>query len=175
MLANADLSGTVLSHSDLSGAVFHNTKLSGTDFTGGSLPDARPVTGLTQEQLDQACAEPDNPPKLEGVRDAETDEPLVWRGKPCDAMALNIPSSKPLTQYPAPLRIPPSSVTSGTPSVRASTTNSASYALRSHSSPTATPWPPSVQIAGAALRPPLPRRERAGVRVIPFFATDREE
>ena len=83
-LSNADLSGTVLSHSDLSGAEFRNTRLSGTDFTGGSLPDARPVTGLTQEQLDQACAEPDNPPKLEGVRDAKTDEPLVWRGKPCD-------------------------------------------------------------------------------------------
>ena len=83
MLANADLSGTVLSHSDLSGAVFHNTKLSGTDFTGGSLPDARPVAGLIQEQLDQACADPDNPPNLDGVLDAETGEPLVWRGKPC--------------------------------------------------------------------------------------------
>ena len=83
MLANADLSGTVLSHSDLSGTVFHNTKLSGTDFTGGSLPDARPVAGLTQAQLDQACADPDSPPKLDGVLDAETGEPLVWRGKPC--------------------------------------------------------------------------------------------
>ena len=84
MLANADLSGTVLSHSDLSGAAFRNTRLSGTDFTGGSSPDAKPVTGLTQEQLTQACADPDNPPKLDGVRDAETGKPLVWRCKPCE-------------------------------------------------------------------------------------------
>ena len=81
-LANANLSGTVLSHSDLSGAELFDTKLSGTDFTGGSLPNARPVTGLTQAQLDKARAEPGNAPKLDGVLDAETGEPLVWRGKP---------------------------------------------------------------------------------------------
>ena len=41
-----------------------------------------PATGLTQAQLDTACANPKTPPMLEGLMDAETGEPLVWRGKP---------------------------------------------------------------------------------------------
>ena len=42
-----------------------------------------PVNGLIQEQLDQACSDPDNPPDLGGiVLDAGTGKPLVWRGKP---------------------------------------------------------------------------------------------
>ena len=42
------------------------------------------VTGMTQRQLDKACAYPDNPPKLHGVKDAVTGEEVVWRGKACD-------------------------------------------------------------------------------------------
>ncbi len=37
--------------------------------------------GLTQAQLDEARSDPDNPPNLEGVFDAETSERLVWQGK----------------------------------------------------------------------------------------------
>ena len=54
--------------------------LSETNLTGTQLAG---VKSLTQRQLDQACANPENPPKLSGLRDAETGEPLEWRGKPC--------------------------------------------------------------------------------------------
>lgn len=47
-------------------------------------PDRRPVTGLTQEELNEARADPTRPPNLDGVLDAETGEPLVWRGAPLD-------------------------------------------------------------------------------------------
>ena len=37
---------------------------------------------LTQDQLDEARADPDNPPKIDPVVvDAKTGEPLVWPGK----------------------------------------------------------------------------------------------
>ena len=68
----------------MAGATLSDTDLSGTHFYhphGGKATN--PVTGLTQDQLDEACADPDNPPKLDGVLDAETGKPLVWRGKPC--------------------------------------------------------------------------------------------
>ena len=42
------------------------------------------ATGLTQDQLDMARADPDHPPKLDGVKDAITGEQLIWRGKPLD-------------------------------------------------------------------------------------------
>ena len=79
------LSGAEILRTHMSGATLHDTDLSGTYFYdphGGTATS--PVTGLTQAQLDEACADPDNPPKLDGILDAETDEPLVWRGKPCD-------------------------------------------------------------------------------------------
>ena len=37
--------------------------------------------GLTQEQLDRAVANPENPPILDGVVDAATGAPLVWNGE----------------------------------------------------------------------------------------------
>ena len=83
-LSDADLSGARILRTDMSGATLSDTDLSGTYFhdpRGGKATE--PVTGLTQGQLDEACADPDNPPKLDGVLDAETGEPLVWRGKPC--------------------------------------------------------------------------------------------
>ena len=85
ILAFADLSGT-----DVGGANFYNTtliecNLSGTRFNIASVrPDE--TTGsivarnLTQAQLDQAVADPDNPPILDGVIDPETGKQLVWRG-----------------------------------------------------------------------------------------------
>ena len=78
------LSGAEILGTDMSGATLRDTDLSGTYFHhphGGKATE--PVTSLTQGQLDEACADSDNPPRLDGVLDAETGEPLVWRGKPC--------------------------------------------------------------------------------------------
>ena len=98
-LVGADLSDALLIGTDLSGASLWNANLSGAKLSGANLSGANlsdieflpdsdsgspgPVTGLTQAQLDEACADPDNPPKLDHVLDAETGKPLVWRGKPC--------------------------------------------------------------------------------------------
>ena len=73
-LEYANLVGANLSHANLIGA-----NLSGAKFIDQG---RRPVKGPTQAQLDMAYADPANPPKLQGVVDAETDEPVVWRGKP---------------------------------------------------------------------------------------------
>ena len=40
-----------------------------------------PVAGLTQGQLDMCFADPDKPPKLDGVLDAKTGRQLIWRGR----------------------------------------------------------------------------------------------
>ena len=82
-LRRANLSEVKLWGANLSKAILRDANLSGADLYG---IDARsptynkPVCGLTQAQLDLAVADPHNPPKLEGVRDAETGEQLVWRG-----------------------------------------------------------------------------------------------
>ena len=80
---SADLSGANLRGADLSDASLLGAILSGADLYGASPADVhRPVIGLTQAQLDEARADPANPPKLGGiVQDAETGEPLVWRGE----------------------------------------------------------------------------------------------
>ena len=62
-----DMQGTKLED-----ASFLSTILSSVDFTG--------ATGLTQSKLDMAKADTDNPPKLDGVLDAETGKQLVWCG-----------------------------------------------------------------------------------------------
>lgn len=87
----ADLSGAYFTRADLSGADFHDADLNRVNFAGANLSGAEfsfggrlGAKGLTQAQLDRAEADPDNPPKLEGVLDAETGEPLVWRGRPLD-------------------------------------------------------------------------------------------
>ena len=38
------------------------------------------ATGLTQTELDQARADPDNAPNLDGTVDTKTGEPIVWNG-----------------------------------------------------------------------------------------------
>ena len=78
-LKNADLSGTDLTGTNLSGVDLTGTNLSGTKF---SFNGEYLAMGLTQSQLDEAQAVPDNPPHLEGVVDAKTGKPLVWRGGP---------------------------------------------------------------------------------------------
>lgn len=42
----------------------------------------RVARGLTQAQLDKAVADPDNPPILTGMVDADSGSPLEWRGRP---------------------------------------------------------------------------------------------
>ena len=76
----ANLSGAELWYANLSRAALDDTNLSGTEFSTGY--GEAPATGLTQAQLNVARTDPDNPPKLDGVVDAETGELLVWRGKP---------------------------------------------------------------------------------------------
>ena len=70
-LTGADLKSVRLIDVNLEDALLIHTNLSGADLKG--------CEGLTQEQLNEAVADLDNPPKLEGVVDADTGEPLVWR------------------------------------------------------------------------------------------------
>ncbi len=79
-LDGANLSGADLTYADVSGADFKNANLSGTEFSFDN--GGRSAKGLTQAQLDEARADPDNPPYLEGVVDAKTGKPLFWRGRP---------------------------------------------------------------------------------------------
>ena len=65
-----------LRDANLKGAHLAGANLEGADLTGADLRDCR---GLTQEQLDQATADSDKPPKLVDVVDANG-EPLVWSG-----------------------------------------------------------------------------------------------
>ena len=66
--SRAALDDVLLGRADLSGARFSSNGIS-------------PALGLTQKQLDEARADPENPPNLDGVRDAETGKHLVWRGR----------------------------------------------------------------------------------------------
>ena len=78
-LSNAFLTGANLTRADLS-ADLSGTVLVQANLTGAFLSGAK---GLTQGHLNQACGDPDNPPDLGSLRDAETGAPLEWRGKPC--------------------------------------------------------------------------------------------
>ena len=91
-LRNANLSGAKLWNAALRGANMRDANLRDADLTGADMSNldmseaAFPMssqgkTALTQSQLDQAIADPDNPPKLDGVMDADTGKPLVWRGR----------------------------------------------------------------------------------------------
>ena len=90
-LSHADLRGTTLSAADLSGAILQGTNLSGAVFGEGTRPTLSDPTiseavfaRLTQSQLNDACADAANPPKIaDGTVDIETGKPLVWCGKPC--------------------------------------------------------------------------------------------
>ncbi len=95
LLGNADFSYAILAFANLSGAELGNANfyhatlygcdLSGAKFTSDAMRSDLSIRNivacnLTQAQLDQAVAAPDNPPILDGVVDAETGEQLVWRG-----------------------------------------------------------------------------------------------
>ena len=98
-LYDADFTKANLSGVKFPGAMFNRAKLGGANLEGACLEDAglscadlsgcgqNPAIGLTQSQLDKACANENQPPKLGGVVDAETGEPLVWRGRSLPAQA----------------------------------------------------------------------------------------
>ena len=91
-LSGAWLSGANLTNANLSRCIMRGTELWGANFAGANLLRANisgaifsdryegVAVGLTQAQIDLAIADPDDPPILDGVLDAETGEPLVWRG-----------------------------------------------------------------------------------------------
>ena len=104
----AGMSDADLEEADLTDAVFPNTNLTGAELRAANLTGANmrgqvywidragqrnaeeDNVSITQEQLDEAVADPDRPPILSvrPVRGAESLERLVWRGKapPSDAV-----------------------------------------------------------------------------------------
>ena len=102
-LPQANLVGAILSKTNLAGALLSGANLTGSDLSDANLsrtvlspcwvvthkanedPQRETfLTKLSQAQLDVARADPNRPPNLDGAVDAETGEPLVWRGKPLD-------------------------------------------------------------------------------------------
>ena len=86
-LAQANLVDTQLSGAKLSGANLFLTALDGADLSGAlfsEIDEGVIATGLTQAQIDEARASPNDPPSLIGVVDYSTGEPLVWRGRFCE-------------------------------------------------------------------------------------------
>ena len=80
-LFKANLSCTLLDRVIFSNAGLRKANLSGAKLVSDSdAPDFYLAQGLSQDQLNEAHADPDNPPKLTGMLDAYTGKPLVWRG-----------------------------------------------------------------------------------------------
>ena len=82
-LSNARLNSTILSgavfyKADLSAANLTSTDLSGAQFSNPDNASRTAAIGLTQVQLDNARADPEKPPNLEGLMDAKTGNSLVW-------------------------------------------------------------------------------------------------
>lgn len=81
-LVGASLKDTNLGSANLSGANLAEAEVSGADFSRDWMYKYEsPASGLTQEQLDQAKADPSHPPVLDGVLDSKTNKPLVWNGQ----------------------------------------------------------------------------------------------
>lgn len=79
-LTAADLAGAAFLYSNLRNVSLRDANLSGAEFAEESPGEA----GLTQRQLDEACADPEVPPRLVDMVDAETKQALEWRGKECE-------------------------------------------------------------------------------------------
>ena len=81
-LQDADVSGTHLRYANLSGAILQDADVSGAQLWHADVSGANlgVYNGLTQEEIDWAVADSDKPPDLTGAVDANTGEPLVWRG-----------------------------------------------------------------------------------------------
>lgn len=78
-LSGADLRAARFSNANLAGAELDGANLTGTNFSRQLSGHLCPACGLTQQQLDQAEADPANPPILDGILDCETNETLIWR------------------------------------------------------------------------------------------------
>ena len=80
ILAGVDFDGADLTGVDISGADFARGR--GRSVEGGDGTFERgaelPAVNLTQDQLLRARADTDSPPKLDGVVDAASGEPLIW-------------------------------------------------------------------------------------------------
>ena len=100
ILVGANLSGAIFTHANLSSSHLMGANMAGSHLTSAILSGVRfaapsmdemtpgawittnaPIQGLTQSQLDFNYVDPSDPPKLAGINDAETGEPLVWRGR----------------------------------------------------------------------------------------------
>ena len=82
-LTDANLRGASLICASLKGAHLTEANLTAAWLSGTNLTDAHMsrCKGLTQEEIDDAEAEPDKPPDLTDAVDADTGKPLVWRGR----------------------------------------------------------------------------------------------
>lgn len=95
-LSNAQLQGAVFSElgSGIKGKSYQEKVLAKASFArlrdaniSGALFSSKrvnPALGLTQEYVDEACADPKNEPSFEGVVDSETRKPIVWQGTSCE-------------------------------------------------------------------------------------------
>ena len=90
-MSDADLSNSLLWSANLSHATFWDANLTGAMLSGANISGARfsidghsSAIGLTQKQLDEARADPDHPPYLEGVVDTQTGELMEWQGEPLE-------------------------------------------------------------------------------------------
>ena len=84
-LSGANFSNAVMPYANLTGSQLFGTTLSDADLSQAffSRDGKKPAMGMTQADLDEACADASGGPSLDGAIDAETARPLVWRGKPC--------------------------------------------------------------------------------------------
>lgn len=80
--SGADLSGAKLGGANFSDTNLDRVNLSGADFSSESSIISKAT--LTQDQIDQAQADPTRPPRLDGLCDAVSGNPLEWRGQPLD-------------------------------------------------------------------------------------------
>ena len=82
VLISSNLDGVHLDSANLEGAGLVESTLKGSNLTEADLSGAALIKckNLTQEQVDRAVAQQDHPPDLTGSVDADTGEPLVWRG-----------------------------------------------------------------------------------------------
>lgn len=69
-------------YTDMRGVILDDASLTSTNLTRVDLSNA---TGLTDDRLFFARADPSNLPRLDGVKDAKTGKPIVWNGSDAKA------------------------------------------------------------------------------------------
>ena len=82
--SDAYLNNAILTDANLSGAIFSGAHLEGANLAGATFyKDGILAEGLTQRQIAFAVARPkENPPRLDGLIDPETNKPLAWDDRP---------------------------------------------------------------------------------------------